>query len=154
VYFVSDVLMGSKKYYSKIGKIAMRWWWVSESFIIISRLQTIWLLINQSLNDIFGNRDSLGQISKRSMVLSEHEVDFKKISAIKSQNIANFIAEWMKPSSYTEAQCLNLHGWYIGMEPREVPELEQWPYWSHPLVRNLDTHQHCNSPKRQISAQM
>jgi hypothetical protein len=36
------------------------------------------------------------------MELSEHVVDFKKRSAIKSQAIANFIVEWIEPSSYTE----------------------------------------------------
>jgi hypothetical protein len=36
------------------------------------------------------------------MELSEHFVDFEKRSSIKSQVIADFIAEWTEPSSYTE----------------------------------------------------
>jgi hypothetical protein len=63
---------------------------------------TIRVSTNQPLNDIFGYRDSSDRISKWAMELSEHVVDFEKRSAIKSQIIADFIAEWTGPSSYTE----------------------------------------------------
>jgi hypothetical protein len=59
------------------------------------------VLTNQLLNDIFRNRDSLGRIGKWAMELLEHVVDFKKRSAIKSQVLANFIADWTEPSGYT-----------------------------------------------------
>jgi hypothetical protein len=36
------------------------------------------------------------------MELSEHIIDFKKRSVIKSQVLANFVAEWMKPGSIRE----------------------------------------------------
>jgi hypothetical protein len=36
------------------------------------------------------------------MELSEHVVDFKKRSAIKSKVMLDFIIDWTKPSSYTE----------------------------------------------------
>jgi hypothetical protein len=36
------------------------------------------VLTNQPLNDIFGNRDLSGKISKWAMELSEHVVDFEK----------------------------------------------------------------------------
>jgi hypothetical protein len=42
------------------------------------------VLTNQPLNDIFGNSDSSGRISKWAMELSEHVIDFEKRSAIKS----------------------------------------------------------------------
>jgi hypothetical protein len=59
-------------------------------------------LTNQLLNDIFDNRDSSSQINKWVMELSEHFIDFKKRSAIKSQIITDFIAEWTEPNSYTK----------------------------------------------------
>jgi hypothetical protein len=55
------------------------------------------VLTNQPLNDIFGNRDLSGKISKWAMELSEHVVDFEKWSAIKSQILADFVAEWTDP---------------------------------------------------------
>jgi hypothetical protein len=54
---------------------------------------TIRIPTSQPLNDIFGNRDSFGRISKWAMELSEHIVDFEKRNAIKSQILADFVAE-------------------------------------------------------------
>jgi hypothetical protein len=47
---------------------------------------TIKVLTNQSLNDIFGNRDNSDQISKWVMELLEYVVDFEK----KCDKITNF----------------------------------------------------------------
>jgi hypothetical protein len=41
------------------------------------------------------------------MELSEHVVDFEKRSGIKSQILADFIAYWTKPSSYTEGPVID-----------------------------------------------
>jgi hypothetical protein len=54
---------------------------------------TIRIPTSQLLNDIFENRDSFGRISKWAMELSEHVVDFEKRNAIKSQILADFVAE-------------------------------------------------------------
>jgi hypothetical protein len=40
------------------------------------------------------------------MELSEHLVDFEKRSAIKSQVLADFIADWTEPSGYTEGMVV------------------------------------------------
>jgi hypothetical protein len=63
---------------------------------------TIKVLTNQPLNKIFGNRDSSDRISKWAMELSEYVIDFEKHNAIKSQILADFIAEWTKPGSVTK----------------------------------------------------
>jgi hypothetical protein len=65
---------------------------------------TIRILTNQSLNDIFSNRDSPGRISKWAMELSEHVVEFKMRSVIKSQILPDFVAKWMEPGSATEGE--------------------------------------------------
>jgi hypothetical protein len=41
------------------------------------------------------------------MELLEHVIDFEKRSAIKSQVLADFIADWMEPSSYIEGPVIN-----------------------------------------------
>jgi hypothetical protein len=41
------------------------------------------------------------------MELSEHVIDFEKRSAIKSQVLVDFIADWTKPSSYTEGTVID-----------------------------------------------
>jgi hypothetical protein len=45
----------------------------------------------------------LGRIGKWAMELLEHVIDFEKISAIKSQVMGDFIADWIEPSSYIES---------------------------------------------------
>jgi hypothetical protein len=42
------------------------------------------ILTNQSLNDIFGNRNCSSRIGKWAMELSEYVVDFEKRSVVKS----------------------------------------------------------------------
>jgi hypothetical protein len=102
VYFVSEVLAGSKKYYFEMEKI---WYAVIKSARKLRHYfeaHTKKVLTNQSLNDIFGNRDSSGRINKWVMELSEYVVDFKKRSAIKYQILADFMAECMEPGSQIE----------------------------------------------------
>jgi hypothetical protein len=102
VHFVSEVLTGSKRFYSEVEKICYA--------VIMSvcklrhyfEMDTIGVLTDQSLHDIFRNRDSSGRISKWAMELSEHVVDFEKCSAIKSQILADFVAEWTEPGSVTK----------------------------------------------------
>jgi hypothetical protein len=64
------------------------------------------VLTNHPLNDIFSNSDSSSRIEKWAMVLSEHVIDFKKRSAIKSQVLADFITDWMEPASYIEVPVI------------------------------------------------
>jgi hypothetical protein len=62
------------------------------------------VLTNQPLNDIFSNRDNSRRINKWAMELSEYTVNFKKRSAIKSQVLTDFVAEWKEPGSVTEGE--------------------------------------------------
>jgi hypothetical protein len=73
---------------------------VQGSFVTI--LRCIEYESSQTNNDIFSNRDSSERISKWAMELSEHVIDFEKRSAIKSQVLADFIADWTEPANYTE----------------------------------------------------
>jgi hypothetical protein len=84
LYFVSEVLTGSEKFYSEMEKICyadlMSVWKLRQYF----EAYTIKILTNQPLNKIFGNRDSSGRISKWAMELSEYAANFEKCSTIKS----------------------------------------------------------------------
>jgi hypothetical protein len=102
VYFVSEVLTGSKRFYSKMEKICYTVVMSACKLQHYFDAHTIKVLTNQPLNDIFRNRDSSGRIGKWAMELSKHVVDFVKCSAIKSQILADFMAEWMEPGSKME----------------------------------------------------
>jgi hypothetical protein len=102
VYFVLEVLTGSKKYYSEMEKICYAVIMSARKLRHYFEAHTIRVLTNQPPNDIFGNRDSSGRISKWAMELLECVVDFEKRSVIKSQILADFIAERMEPGSSTK----------------------------------------------------
>jgi hypothetical protein len=99
MYFVSEVLTGSKRFYSEVEKICYVVIMSARKLRHYFEAHTIKVLTNQPLNDIFGNKDSSGRINKWATELSEHVVGFEKHSAIKSQLLANFVAEWMEPGS-------------------------------------------------------
>jgi hypothetical protein len=69
VYFTSKVLTGSKKFYSKMGKICYAVIMSSRKLRQYFEAHTIMVLTNPPLNDIFGNRDGSGRISKWAMEL-------------------------------------------------------------------------------------
>jgi hypothetical protein len=93
VYFVSEVLTGSKKFYSEMEKICytviMSKWTLRHYF----EAHAIKVLTNKPLSNIFGNRDNSRIISKWAMELSEHVVNFERRNAIKSQVLADFVVE-------------------------------------------------------------
>jgi hypothetical protein len=78
VYFLSEVLTGSKKYYSEMEKICYTVIMSARKLRHYFEAHTIKVLTNQPLNDIFDNRDSSERISKWAMELSEYIVDFEK----------------------------------------------------------------------------
>jgi hypothetical protein len=102
IYFVSDAHTRSKKYYSEMEKICYAIVMSVRKLRQYFEAHRVKVLTNQPLNNIFINRDSSGKIGKWTMELSEHVVDFKKRSAIKSKVMLDFIIDWTKPSSYTE----------------------------------------------------
>jgi hypothetical protein len=85
MYFMSEVLIGSKKFYSEMEKICYAVVMSSRKLLHYFEAHTIKVLTNQPLNDIFGNKESFRRISKWAMELSEYVVNFEKRSAIKSQ---------------------------------------------------------------------
>jgi hypothetical protein len=106
VYFLSAVLIGSKKFYYEMEKFCCAVIMSARKLQHYFEAHTIRVSTNQSLNDIFSNRDSCGRINKWTMEISEHIIDFKKRSAIKLQILVDFVAEWMEPGSITEGSIL------------------------------------------------
>jgi hypothetical protein len=102
VYFISEVLIGSKRFYSEMEKICYAIVMSARKLQHYFEAHRIKVLTNQPLNDIFGNRDSSRRINKWAMELSEHIVDFEKCNAIKSQVLADFVAEWIETGFTTE----------------------------------------------------
>jgi hypothetical protein len=97
VSFVSKVLAGSKKYYSKVENICYLVIMSGRKLQHYLEARTIRVLADQMLHDIFEDRDSSSRIGKWAIELSEYIVDFEKSSAIKSQILAHFIVDRTEP---------------------------------------------------------
>jgi hypothetical protein len=98
-YFVSEVLAGSKKYYSEVEKICYAVVMSARKLRHYFEAHTIRVLTDQPLHEIFKNRDSSRRISKWATELSEYIVDFEKRSAIKLQILVDFVTDSMEPRS-------------------------------------------------------
>ena len=48
------------------------------------------------LGDIIHNRDAMGRISKWALELMGHDIRYTPCTAIKSQALTDFVAEWME----------------------------------------------------------
>jgi hypothetical protein len=94
VYFVSEVLTGSKRFYFEMEKICYAVIMSARKLQHYFEAHTIRIPTSQPLNDIFGNRDSSERISNWAIELLEHVVDIEKRRAIKFQILADFVAEW------------------------------------------------------------
>jgi hypothetical protein len=104
---VSEALAGLKKYYLEMEKICYAIVMSARKLQHYFEAHRVRVLTNQPLNDIFRIHNSSGRIGKWAMELSEHVIHFKKRSAIKSHVLADFIAYWMEPSSYTEGTAID-----------------------------------------------
>jgi ribonuclease HI len=110
VYFVSEALSGSKLFYSELEKIAYAIIISSRKLHHYFEAHKIVVVTNQPLHDVFSNREALSRITKWASELSEFYIDFKRRTAIKSQVLANFIADW---TSQTFAEETPIEPWVI-----------------------------------------
>jgi hypothetical protein len=93
IYYVSEALSGSKLFYSEMEKMA-------HTIVMAKRkLQHYFQSHNISvptafpLHDMFENKESTGRIGKWTIELAEHVINFISRSAIKSQVLADFVAD-------------------------------------------------------------
>jgi ribonuclease HI len=94
VYFVSEALSGSKLFYLELEKITYADIMSSGKLRHYFEAHKIMVVSNQPLHDLFSNRENSSRISKWALELSEFYIDFERSTAIKSQVLAYFIADW------------------------------------------------------------
>jgi hypothetical protein len=109
VYYVSEVLMESKQRYPHYQKLAygvflasrkLRHYFYDHKIIVESKAP---------LKDIINNSDAIGRVAKWGIELASFDIDYKPRTTIKSQALAEFMADWK------EAQ-----------ETTPIPEPEHW----------------------------
>jgi ribonuclease HI len=94
VYFINEVLSESKVRYPKIQKILYGILITSRKLRYYFDAYNILVVSDFLLADILHNQDATGRISKWTVELGALTLDFKPRTAIKSQALVDFMAEW------------------------------------------------------------
>jgi hypothetical protein len=94
VYFVSEVLSESKARYQPVQKLLYAVLITSWKLRHYFQEYSISVVTDYPLGDILRNQDATGRISKWAVELGALTIDFKPCTAIKSQALVDFMAEW------------------------------------------------------------
>jgi hypothetical protein len=94
VYFVSEVLSESKAWYQPVQKLLYIVLITSQKLRHYFQEYSISVVTDYPLGDILRNQDATGRISKWTVELGALTIDFKPRTAIKSQALVDFMAEW------------------------------------------------------------
>jgi hypothetical protein len=104
VYFVSEVLSESKARYQPVQKLLYAVLITSRKLRHYFQEYSISVITDYPLGDILWNQDATGRISKWAVELSALNIDFKPRTAIKSQALVDFMAEWRENQLPTPAE--------------------------------------------------
>ena len=96
VYFISELLSESKVIYPSIQKVLYGILITSRKLRHYFDEYKISVITDFPLADILHNRDATGRISKWAVELGALEINFKPGTAIKSQVLVDFLAEWQE----------------------------------------------------------
>jgi ribonuclease HI len=112
VYFVSEVLSLSKKNYTELEKVLYAVLMASRKLRHYFQAYHIIVPSSQLLKNIMRNREATGRIGKWAMELNEFAIDYVHGSSIKSQELADFIADWT-PGDQEEEINKDAEAWTV-----------------------------------------
>jgi ribonuclease HI/probable phosphoglycerate mutase len=101
VYYVSEVLAESKKRYPHYQKLAYRVFLASRKLQHYIYDHKITVVSKAPLKDIINNSDTTGRVVKWGIELASFDIDYKPCTAIKSQALAEFMADWKEAQETT-----------------------------------------------------
>src|SRR5436189_1707865 len=107
VYFISEVLSESKIRYPLVQKILYAMLITSRKLVHYFQAHPISVVTSFPIGDILHNRYATGRITKWAVKLGSFELSFQPWTAIKSQALVDFLAEWTIIQTPPSSRSLN-----------------------------------------------
>ena len=102
VYYLSEVLTPSKQRYPHYQKLVYGIYMTTKKVAHYFSDHSITVVSDAPLSEILHNRDATGRVAKWAIELLPLDIKFEAKKAIKSQAIADFLAEWIEQQQPTE----------------------------------------------------
>src|SRR4051812_46827758 len=94
MYFISEVLTPSKQCYPHNQKLKMGIYLASKKRAHYFQDLSITIVSEAPLTEIMNNRYATGRIAKWAIDLLPYDIHYQPKKSIKSQALADFLAEW------------------------------------------------------------
>jgi hypothetical protein len=103
IYYVSEALSSSKLFYSEMENMAYVVVMAKRKLRHYFQSHNVSVPTAFPLRDMFENKESMGRMGKWATELAEHVINFVARSAIKSQVLVDFVADWTPSAPKGEA---------------------------------------------------
>ena len=100
VYYTGQTFQGAEAKYLRIEKMAFSLIVASRKLRPYFQAHTIMVMMDQPIYKAMSKPDATGRMIQWAIELSQFDIEYRPMTAIQAQALANFIAEFTLPDSY------------------------------------------------------